>query len=62
MTVRRTVTTAFRDGIRLVRDLFGYGARTGRWWIVAIIPLLAGAALVVAAAKATVPTLVYALF
>lgn len=45
-----------------VWDLVMYVWRTGRWWIGMLIPALVVAAALLAAAKVTVPTIVYAFF
>ena len=53
--------TFLRHAGRLARDVLLSGTRTGRWWLVALVPALLLAALAVLAAKATVPTAVYVL-
>lgn len=56
------MTTIGRSAARMVIDLAQYSLRTGRWWLPAILVVLAVAAVTAAAIQAVVPTLVYALF
>jgi hypothetical protein len=51
-----------RHTVRLLAQLVLAGARTGRWWMPILVPLLALAALLIAATKVVVPTAVYVFF
>lgn len=51
-----------RDTALLVLDLFGFAARSGRWWLPMLTIIFGIAALLVVAAKVAVPTVVYVLF
>lgn len=54
--------TRMRHAVRLLGDLALAGARTGRWWVPLLVPVLGLAALAVVAAHAVVPTVVYVIF
>ena len=51
-----------RHAARMGGELLRFGVRTGLWWVPVMIPVLAIAALVIAAAHAVVPTVVYVFF
>jgi hypothetical protein len=53
---------ALRHGLGMAVDLVRYVWGTGRWWIGVLIPGLAIASALIAAAKLAVPTIVYAFF
>lgn len=61
----RTGATAARMARNVglfARDLIGYGARTGRWWLVAaLVVIVAATALATATAKVVVPVAIYTL-
>ena len=51
-----------RWSLRGLRDLGTYAVRSGRWWMPALVVVLAVVTVVVAVAKVVVPTVVYTLF
>lgn len=48
--------------VRAVNDLFRSGTRSGRWWLPAVILVLATAAVLAAAVQVAVPSTVYVFF
>lgn len=53
---------AVRHTLRMGRDLVRFGWRTGLWWLPVLVPVLAVAAIAIAAAKAAVPVALYVFF
>ena len=53
---------ALRHGCRMVAAMTGYGVRSGRWWLPAMVVLLTIVAVAVATAKVVAPTAVYMVF
>lgn len=51
-----------RQTVRLGVDLLLSGARTGRWWMPILVPLLGVATIAVVTTKVVVPTVVYVFF
>ena len=62
ISYRRRTSLVVRHAWRAAKDLVRYCVYTGRWWLPALMIVLALAAVVVSITKAAAPTVVYVLF
>lgn len=53
---------AFRYGLRVPADIAVWAVRSGRLWLILVIPLLVAAAVLATGSHVVVPTAVYTLF
>lgn len=56
------IAAVVRELGRTVRSLAGYGWHTGRWWVAAVLALVALISVLALAAKSAVAPTVYVLF
>ena len=54
--------TYVRGVVRFVRDLFGYGLATGRWWVPVVTVAFAAAVVLALTAKTVIAPALYILF